>query len=61
MTPELVALDSEMRACLLCTQVLARHPVSPPHDVACVVPRPVFSPPMQAPLMLVGQAPGITE
>ncbi|ACA16000.1 Uracil-DNA glycosylase superfamily [Methylobacterium sp. 4-46] len=61
MKADLIALDLEMRACVRCAQVLQKHPVNPPRDASPVVPRPVFSPPMRAPLMLVGQAPGITE
>jgi uracil-DNA glycosylase family 4 len=54
-------LDREMRSCTLCAEILAKHPVYPPNDNSPVLPRPIFSPPMQAPVMLIGQAPGPTE
>ena len=50
MTCEWVALDADMRACRRCLD--AGYPITPGA---------VFSGPAPAPLMLVGQAPGITE
>ena len=54
-------LDWEIRSCTRCAALLAAHPENPPTAMRSVVPRPVLSPPMRAPLMLVGQAPGLTE
>lgn len=55
------ALDSEIRSCTRCRGILARHPVNPPHRPEAVVPRPILSKPFAAPIMLVGQAPGLSE
>jgi uracil-DNA glycosylase family 4 len=54
-------LDCEIRSCTRCAAVLAAHPENPPTAMRSVVSRPVLSPPMRAPLMLIGQAPGLTE
>lgn len=54
-------LDVEIRKCDLCQDVLERWPESPPHSNASVRPHPVLSKPILAPIMLVGQAPGLTE
>jgi uracil-DNA glycosylase family 4 len=54
-------LDSEIRSCTRCAAVLAAHYENPPTAMRCVVSRPILSPPMRAPIMLIGQAPGLTE
>jgi uracil-DNA glycosylase family 4 len=54
-------LDAEIRACACCADRLALHPVNPPRRLEKVVPRPVLSTPFSAPIMLIGQAPGLTE
>lgn len=55
------ALDTEIRACVRCADNLARYPVNPPIRLHKVVPRPVLSTPFSASIMLIGQAPGLTE
>jgi uracil-DNA glycosylase family 4 len=54
-------LDAEIRACARCADRLALHPVNPPRRLEKVVPRPVLSTPFSAAIMLIGQAPGLTE
>ncbi len=54
-------LDCEIRSCTRCAAILAKHPENPPTAMRNVVARPILSPPMRAPLMLIGQAPGLTE
>lgn len=54
-------LDAEIRACSRCADGLALHPVNPPCRLEKVVPRPVLSTPFSAAIMLIGQAPGLTE
>jgi uracil-DNA glycosylase family 4 len=58
---ELVNLDQEIRLCRSCENVLVGHPEDPPSVTRDVEPRPILSQPMRAPIMLVGQAPGLTE
>ncbi|QDM27077.1 hypothetical protein FNL56_13870 [Tardiphaga sp. vice304] len=54
-------LDDEIRACTRCANRLGGHPVNPPGRLEEVVPRPVLSMPFSAAIMLIGQAPGLTE
>lgn len=54
-------LDAEIRACTRCANCLERHPVNPPGKAENVVPRPILSKPFSASVMLVGQAPGLSE
>jgi uracil-DNA glycosylase family 4 len=54
-------LDTEIRACTRCADNVARYPVNPPRRLERVVPRPVLSTPFTAAIMLIGQAPGLTE
>jgi uracil-DNA glycosylase family 4 len=54
-------LDAKIRSCAVCAERLARHPVNPPGRTENVVPRPVLSEPFSASIMLVGQAPGLSE
>jgi uracil-DNA glycosylase family 4 len=58
---ELLQLDTEIRKCTRCSAILGAHPENPPRVMQCVQPRPILSEPMRAPVMLVGQAPGLTE
>lgn len=58
---ELDILDREIRNCTKCASVLSAHPEDPPKVMRLVEPRPILSAPMQAPVMLIGQAPGLTE
>jgi uracil-DNA glycosylase family 4 len=57
----LAELDAQIRSCTRCSGILASHPVNPPHRPELVVPRPILSKPFSAPIMLVGQAPGLSE
>lgn len=61
MSEGLLQLNREIRSCERCGKALERHPESPPNIMRGVVPKPILSDPMQAPLMLIGQAPGLTE
>ena len=54
-------LDKEIRSCVKCASILARWPEDGPPRLKPVVPRPVLSEPMSAPILLIGQAPGPTE
>jgi hypothetical protein len=55
---QLVELDKEIRSCTRCDDTLGRHPEDAPIKVdARVRPRPILSPPMQAPVMLIGHRP----
>lgn len=61
MLDELAALDQEIRSCKHCGPILAQYPENPPGSTRGVVPRPILSPAIEAPIMLIGQAPGLTE
>lgn len=61
MSEELLQLDREIRSCKRCGEALERHPENPPNIMRGVAPKPILSDPMQAPVMLIGQAPGLTE
>jgi uracil-DNA glycosylase family 4 len=54
-------LDTEIKSCERCTEILAKHPENPPAVITGVLPRPILSDPSYAPIMLVGQAPGLNE
>lgn len=56
-----MSLDYEIRNCTRCTAVLSSHPENPPSVMRSVEPKPILSPPICAKIMLVGQAPGLTE
>ncbi|MBN8977672.1 MAG: hypothetical protein J0I08_14435 [Rhizobiales bacterium] len=58
---ELEHLDAEIRGCVRCANILAEHPANPPSRPEIVVPRPILSTPFSASIMLIGQAPGLTE
>lgn len=53
--------DSELSACRRCAAVLATVPVDPAVSAVCVEPRPIVSGIRPKPILLIGQAPGITE
>lgn len=57
----LETLDADIRACMRCADSLAKHPVNPTGRPEKVVPRPILSTPFSAAIMLIGQAPGLTE
>lgn len=54
-------LDKEIRSCVRCASILAHWPEDGPPRSEPVVPRPVLSEPISAPILLIGQAPGPTE
>lgn len=58
---EFFELDRDIRGCIRCAGLLAPHPEDPPAVLTSVTPKPVVSRLMRAPVMLVGQAPGLTE
>ena len=53
--------ESELRKCTRCAQLLAQAQVDPPESVDPVVPRPIVRPIRPCPVILIGQAPGLTE
>lgn len=53
--------DAELSSCRRCAAVLATVPVDPAVSTRTVVPRPIVSGIRQKPILLIGQAPGITE
>jgi len=55
-------LDQAMRECRKCADLFAQNPVDPRAGVVAVVePRPIVSGIRPKPLMMIGQAPGLTE
>lgn len=60
MTPHAV-FDAELSACRKCASYLAATPVDPTTSSRCVEPRPIVSGIRIKPILLIGQAPGITE
>ena len=50
-----------MRSCQRCAPVFAKYPVDPRKGTASVQPRPIVSGIRKKPVMLIGQAPGLTE
>jgi uracil-DNA glycosylase family 4 len=54
-------LDSRIRECIKCQAILASHPVDPSKDLEGVKPKPVVSNIERQRVMLVGQAPGLSE
>jgi uracil-DNA glycosylase len=60
-SPKFYELDQEIRKCTRCAMVLNTHPENPPISTNRVHPRPILSEPMRAKVMLIGQAPGLTE
>lgn len=53
--------EAELRACTRCAHLMASKPVDPTTSSKCVVPRPIVLPLRPKPVMLIGQAPGLTE
>jgi uracil-DNA glycosylase len=53
--------DKELKACHKCEVILASSPVDPCVSETCVEPRPIVSGIRSKPILLIGQAPGITE
>lgn len=54
-------LDDAMRGCRKCAAAFAQYPVDPRRSPDCVEPRPIVSGVCPKPVMLIGQAPGLTE
>ncbi len=54
-------LDNAMRNCRKCALSFAQYPVDPRDGSACVEPRPIISGIGPRAIMLIGQAPGLTE
>lgn len=57
----LLGLDREIRSCIRCEDILVGRPDDPPSSDRALHSRPILSPPSLAPIMLIGQAPGLTE
>lgn len=53
--------EAQLRACTRCAHLMADKPADPTTSSACVVPRPIVLPLRPMPVMLIGQAPGLTE
>lgn len=53
--------DKELNTCRKCEVILASSPVDPCVSSNCVEPRPIVSGIRSKPILLIGQAPGITE
>lgn len=53
--------EAQLRACTRCAHLMADKPVDPTTSNECVVPRPIVLPLRPKPVMLIGQAPGLTE
>lgn len=54
-------LDGEMRRCRRCAIAFAKNPIDPRRSLAHVEPRPIVTGIRTKPVMLIGQAPGLTE
>lgn len=55
------AIDDAMRSCRKCATLFAEYPVDPRVNNTCVEPRPIVTGIIPKPVMLIGQAPGLTE
>lgn len=55
------AFDAELSTCRKCESLLASVPIDPCVSKSCVEPRPIVSGIRTKPILLIGQAPGITE
>ncbi|SBT08729.1 putative Uracil-DNA glycosylase superfamily [Candidatus Accumulibacter aalborgensis] len=55
------AFDETLRNCRKCAAAFANHPIDPRQGSQCVAPRPIVSGIRPRPVMLIGQAPGLTE
>lgn len=53
--------DIDLRDCRICEEILSRKCVDARVSDECVQPRPIVSGLQQRPIMLIGQAPGLTE
>ncbi|WP_370526918.1 uracil-DNA glycosylase family protein [Methylobacter sp. BlB1] len=53
--------EIELRKCTKCAHLLLKHQVDPATSNEPVVPRPIIRPIRCCPVMLIGQAPGLTE
>lgn len=53
--------EANLRTCQRCAALMKGKPVEPARSTACVEPRPIIIPLRKKPLMLIGQAPGLTE
>ena len=61
MTNKFETFDNQMRNCRKCADKMAQFPVDPRRSSLCVEPRPIVSGIRPKPVMLIGQAPGLTE
>jgi uracil-DNA glycosylase len=55
------AFDDELRNCQQCAATMAKFPVDPRRSEVRVEPRPIITNIRSKPIMLIGQAPGLTE
>lgn len=53
--------EARVRACTLCADILAKAPVDGTPEEGMVVPRPIVMPLRERAVMLIGQAPGLSE
>lgn len=61
MNEQYSTFDEAMRQCRRCAGVFAQYPADPRQSAKCVEPRPIVSGIRPRPVMLIGQAPGLTE
>ncbi len=61
MNSQYQAFDEQMRKCRKCEALFAKYPVDPRKSDIYTIPRPIISGIRHKPVMLIGQAPGITE
>jgi uracil-DNA glycosylase len=53
--------ETALRSCTRCATILSARPVDPTTSDQRVVPKPIVRPLRERPVMLIGQAPGLTE
>lgn len=61
MTNQYQTFDEQMRNCRKCAALFARYPFDPRNSSVPTEPRPIVSGIRPKPVMLIGQAPGLTE
>lgn len=59
--PDAATYEIELRKCTKCAPLLAQQQVDPPESPEAVMPRPIVRTIFSSPVMLIGQAPGLTE
>ena len=60
-TPSVQEYENELRSCIRCAPLLSTKLVDPANSTETVTPRPIVRTPSPRSVMLIGQAPGLTE